>query len=80
MRVSLDECERLIRDKMQIENICMGTDDKMVIYITSEERCDDVSHFISSKLRLYRSVFDVRYIKEIPRSESGKVLYQQLAV
>lgn len=80
MRISLDECERLIRNKLQIENVCMGTDDKMVIYITSADRCDDVSHFISNKLKLYRSVFHVRYIKEIPRSESGKVLYQQLAI
>lgn len=80
MRVSLDECERLIRNKLQIENICMGTDEKMVIYITSAHQCDDVVNFISNKLRLYRSFFDVRYIKEIPRSESGKILYQQLEV
>lgn len=80
MRVSLDECERLIRDKLQIENTCMGTDDKMVIYITCEHRCNDVCDFISHKLKMYRSMFDVRYIKEIPRSESGKVLYQQLKI
>ncbi len=78
MRVSLDECERLIRNKLQIENICMGTDEKMVIYITSAHQCNDVSNFISSKLKLYRSVFDVKYIEEIPRSESGKILYQQI--
>ncbi len=80
MRVSLDECERLIRNEFQIENVCMGTDEKMVIYITSEHQCDEVSNFISNKLKMYRSLFDVRYIKEIPRSEAGKVLYQQLGV
>lgn len=79
MRVSLDECENLIANKLQIENICMGRDDKMVIYITSRHQCDHVSSFISGKLKLYRSVFEVRYIEEIPRSESGKVLYRQLA-
>lgn len=80
MRVSLDECEGLIRNEFQIENICTGTDEKMVIYITSGQQCDDVSNFISSKLRMYRSLFDVRYIKEIPRNEAGKVLYQRLGI
>lgn len=80
MRVSLDECERLIRNEFQIDNICMGTDERMVIYITSEQLCDEVRNFISNKLKMYRSLFDVRYIKEIPRSEVGKVLYQQLKV
>lgn len=80
MRVSLDECEKLIRNKLQIENVCTGKDEKMVIYITSAHQCDDVCNFISNKLKLYRSVFDVRYIKKIPRSESGKVLYQQLEI
>ncbi len=80
MRISLDECERLIRDKLQVENICMGKDEKMVIYITLAHRCDEVSDFISKKLKLYRSVFEVRYIREIPRSESGKILYQQLEI
>ena len=80
LRVNLDECERLIRDEFQIDSVCTGTDEKMVIYITSEQLCNDVKQFISKKLKLYISLFEVRYIEEIPRSKTGKVMYKQLTL
>lgn len=78
LRVNLDECERLIRDAYHIDNVCTGTDEKMVVYITSEQQCAEVRSFLSKKLKLYISLFEVKYIAEIPRSSTGKVMYQQL--
>lgn len=77
-RVNLDESERLIRDKFGVDNVCMGTDDKMIIYITDSEYRESVKEFMSNKTRLYSSLFEIRYIDKIPRSQTGKIMYKQL--
>ena len=75
-RVNLVEIEDLF-SKEGYETACVGVDDRMIIYTTSEEPSKLVE-FISSKTGLNRSAFTARHIEEIPHNESGKVLYSEL--
>ncbi len=78
-RVNLDEAESILNGA-GIRCVCGGRDDLMKLYIVgadgeAKKRAVD---FISEKLGLNRSAFSAVTIDEIPRSESGKVLYSRL--
>lgn len=77
MRVGLDECEQIIKGKFAIECACVGTDEKMVIYLTNEQYVQRVKDLLVEKTRLVASVFEVRIIDEIPRNDAGKILYSK---
>lgn len=78
MRVGLDECERIIKGKFNIECACVGTDEKMSVYITDERYADEVKAELVARLRLVASSFEVNVINEIPKNDAGKILYVQL--
>ena len=78
MRVGLDECERIIRGKFAIECACVGTDEKMLVYITDESLKAQVKEELVARLKLVASSFEVRIIVEIPKNEAGKTLYSKL--
>ena len=63
-----------------IDVACVGTDDKMIIYTTDLEQKDNIINFLVVTLKLNRIVFETRYLKNIPRSETGKVLYAELPI
>lgn len=78
-RVNLDECERMIQSNYEgIECACVGEDDHMHIYVTQKGREQDVVDFISMKTGLNRKAFEIHYIAEIPKNESGKKQYNEL--
>ncbi|MBQ9204517.1 MAG: AMP-binding protein [Prevotella sp.] len=79
MRVGLDECERIIKGKCpNVECACVGTDEKMLVYITDEKFKEQVKEELVSRLKLVATSFEVRVIKEIPKNEAGKTLYAKL--
>lgn len=78
-RVNLDEVENLLK-KQEIENVCTGKDDHLIIYITKEEQKKSTVDFIVNHTGITRGGFEVRYIECIPHNESGKVLYASLEV
>lgn len=79
MRVGLDECERIIKGKYpNVECACVGTDEKMVVYLTDEKYKEVVKEELVSRLKLVATSFDVRIIPEIPKNEAGKILYAKL--
>jgi len=77
-RVSLDQCENLIRERFKQDCACGGNDTKMKIFITAADCSGDVKKFISEKTGIYSSMFEVIVVDEIPRNSTGKVLYKQL--
>ncbi len=77
-RVSLDECEQLIKAKYAIECACAGDDSKLRIYIVNREYEKLVKDFILGETELYAESVEVKVLGEIPKSEAGKVLYSQL--
>ncbi len=78
-RVNLDETEAML-NKDGFKCVCGGKDDLMKIYIENADALTlgQAVDFISAKLGLNRSAFKAVAIKEIPRSDSGKVLYSKL--
>lgn len=81
MRVGLDECERIIKGKFPgLECACVGTDEKMLVYLTDDFYKSQVKEELVGRLKLVASSFEVRVIPEIPKNEAGKTLYAQLKV
>lgn len=78
-RVNLDESERLLKSKFKdFECACAGVDDKMYIFVTSENGHDEVKKYIAETTGLNSAAFKVKYINEIPKNEAGKTLYIKL--
>lgn len=79
MRVGLDECERIVKGKFpSLECACVGTDEKMLVYLTDENYKTPVKDELVNRLKLVASSFEVRIIPEIPKNEAGKTLYAKL--
>lgn len=78
MRVGLDECEHIVKSKYPIECACVGTDEKMIVYITDSLYQEQVKGELIDKTGIVASVFEVRVISEIPRNNVGKILYRML--
>ena len=76
-RVNLDEVEGLLK-KQGIECAYTGEDDRMDVYITDVQQLDRAGAFLREHTSINPNGFSVRYIEEIPRNESGKVLYTAL--
>lgn len=77
-RVSLDQCERLIQEQFNIECACSGTDQRMDIYITDAGKVKMIQDFVVNKTGLFRNLFKVFVIDNIPRNDSGKIKYREL--
>ena len=79
-RISLDYVEIILKDKLK-ECVCAGNDSKLIIYTTDTVYDEnDIIDYIVDRTKIVRTVFSVRHIDEIPRSESGKILYKELSV
>lgn len=78
MRIGLDECEQIIKTKFPIECACVGTDEKMTIYLTSDKYASAVKNELIAKTKIVASAFEVKIIDEIPKNEAGKILYSKL--
>ena len=80
MRIGLDECEQIIKGKYPMECACVGTDEKLTVYLTDGKYATEVKEVLVEKTRLVASAFEVRVIDEIPKNEAGKILYSKLNV
>ena len=76
-RVSLDQCEQLIKEEFCIDCACSGTDQRMDIFITNGSKKKEIIDFISDKTHLFKTLFKVIVVDIIPRNEYGKVKYRK---
>lgn len=76
-RVNLDEVEGLLQ-RAGIPCACTGVDDRLDIYITDADKVEDAERFIKERTSINPNGFKLHVIEEIPRSDSGKVLYSAL--
>ena len=78
-RVNLDETERLIKGSFEGINVaCGGIDDHMFIFLTDESLSVEVKEFVAGKTGLNKIAFDTVIIDDIPKNDSGKILYKDL--
>lgn len=78
-RVNLDEMDCLIQGAFGIDVVCAGIDDHMYIFVTDESISDEVREFAIRKTKLNPAAFKVVVINEVPKNDSGKVLYSDLS-
>lgn len=76
-RVSLDEAEQLLAKK-HYSCVCGGKDDCLTIYTVEQGKNEEIINYISGVMGFHKSAFEVKYIHEIPRTQSGKVDYSSL--
>ena len=74
-----NKCEQIIKAKFPVDCACVGTDDKMIVYITNSNLEKEVKEELVDKTHLVASAFEVRYLSELPRNGAGKILYSQLS-
>lgn len=78
-RINLDEVDQIIKGKFEsLDCASGGVDDHMYLFVTDNDFAEEVRRFISYKTGLNASAFNVIAIAEIPKSDSGKVLYKEL--
>lgn len=78
-RINLDEVEGMIKSRFDyLDCAAAGVDDRMRVYITDASCQKQVEDFLLDRLQINPSALQVHVIPEIPKNESGKVLYTRL--
>lgn len=77
-RVSLDECESMIRSRFSIDCACTGDDNILYICLTDSDYASDIKNFLLEKTSLYPSAVVTKVLETIPKNEAGKILYAKL--
>lgn len=80
-RINLDDIERLLNEKELFKNCaCLGEDD--LIYIFTEKSSikvtDQIKEYLAKKIHVNKAFIKTIYIKELPRTNSGKIRYTSL--
>ena len=77
-RVNLDEVDRLIKSKFEIEVACAGVDDHMFIFLTDDAVVSEIKDYVSKTTKLNPAAFKTVVIDEIPKNDAGKTKYTEL--
>lgn len=80
-RVNLDEVEKLLKERFEdIDIACTGSDDKLFIVVESKDHDieNEILKYLQEKMRLNSRAFSVVFVDEIPKNQSGKILYKEL--
>jgi acyl-coenzyme A synthetase/AMP-(fatty) acid ligase len=78
-RINLDEMELLIKEAFpSIDVVCGGVDDKMKIFTVDKSVGNELVKLLVERTGFSHIAFEVSEIKEIPRTKSGKIRYDEL--
>ena len=78
-RINLDEIEQMLKDRyVGIDCAVAGIDDDVRIFVARDGGGDEMRKFLSSKTGLNVKAFSVIRIEQIPKNDSGKILYDVL--
>lgn len=78
LRVSLDQCEKIIKNEYGIECVCAGNDKKMLIFIENDIDKNSIKRLLSIKTGIVVTAFEVVLLPILPRNEYGKIKYKEL--
>ena len=78
-RVNLDEIDRMVKTEFGIEAASAGKDDHLYLFVTDSGKAEPVREFVIAKTKLNPAAFKAVVLPEIPKNESGKTLYSELA-
>lgn len=77
-RCNLDAVEQICKT-VTMNCACTGVDDKITIYVTEEGHNAAILEKLTAKTGFNMRAFEIRVIPDIPKNESGKVQYAELA-
>ena len=78
-RLSLDETEELLKTKFHTSDIaCGGVDDHLRVFVTDEKMTEAAVDQIIELTGVNRTLIKVTVVPEIPKNNSGKVMYSEL--
>lgn len=78
-RLNLDELDGMIKSRFAgLDCASSGKDDHVEIYVTAAGRAHEIRSFVAEKTGLHMRAFSVYAVREIPKSDAGKVLYGEL--
>lgn len=78
LRVSLDQCEHIIRQKFGEECACTGTDQHIDLYVTNTDIIRDVTLYVCKTMNIPSTALSIHCITEIPKNKYGKIMYSKL--
>lgn len=78
LRVGLDETEGLVRSEFGCDCACTGTDQRMDVFVTTQEAADGAAVYLSQKTGIHHSAFRVTLCDDLPRNDYGKIRYAEL--
>lgn len=73
-RISLDELEQLVLSNFDLDCVCTGYDEKIIVRINNQEFQNEVKSFLTKKTGLFNKAFEVN-VGEVLRNEAGKVIF-----
>jgi long-chain acyl-CoA synthetase len=76
-RVNLDEVEMFLNSK-GFDCACTGYDDQLRIHVTNVEQNNNLEQYILEHTGINPAGFKVSHTDNIPRNDSGKILYSEL--
>lgn len=76
LRIGLDEVERMIKSEYKTDCYCKGNDEKLIVLVTDPKFVNILPSFIEEKTHLFHQRIEIQVVKEISRSEAGKVINQ----
>lgn len=78
LRISLDQCEQLIRSEFTLECACTGDDSMLRVYLVDPAMAETVKVWVCKTLHLAPTAVTAIVLPDIPKSSSGKTAYSQL--
>ncbi len=78
-RVNLDDIERYLLAR-GTENACTGVDDLITVHVvgSSDKDLGLLQELVAAYISVHKTAVAIRPVGELPRAESGKVLYSRL--
>lgn len=77
-RVSLDECERMLKKEFGPDCACVGTDKKLIVYTIYNDFKENMKKYLVQRTGINNAAFEIRVIDKIPKNDAGKTQYSQL--
>ncbi|MCF0144855.1 MAG: AMP-binding protein [Firmicutes bacterium] len=78
-RISLDQIQEVLQEKVTEEIACTGKDDTgIIVWIAGKDREDEILDLFRDTWGIRGRMVEIRTIEQIPRNTSGKILYKDL--
>ncbi len=77
-RIGLDECEQIVKGRVECECACTGNDNLLIVYLTDINQAGIAKDSLVEATHLPANVIEVRAIDTLPKNEAGKILYSKL--